>query len=358
VSGVLRRFLALTRKDLRLIVRSHYLTVVLGLAVLYALVIHFVVPAELSTKPVIVLWDRTSTQIVRTLLESAAEAGGATGGLIAVDSAEEYADAVRASGNRLGIKVEGTGLPERLVVTYQGHENPQARHLLEATLKHEMALLTGRPQPVIETRTLRAATPGQKPAFNMSLLPILVFSEAVMIGLLLAAALLYSEKSEGTIHAYRVSPGGVVEYLLAKSTAMGLLGVAFTALLTVLTVGVGVNWPVVLGVVFISSVLMTLIVLVVANLFRTINQFLFTGVALNLALALPTVTYFLPSVSPAWFKVVPSYPLIFALREAYFPTGSTVVLGNALGQILLSLVIVLPLAVIAFRRQLTAGGGP
>jgi len=345
---MLHRFLTLTAKDLRLIVRNHMLTVVVAVALIIVGTVNFLVPEDVSSETVVVLWDRTTAQSVGRLFEAAdAET-------IFVDSEAAFEEAMAVYGNRLGLRVEGGEVPERVVVTYQGHENPEVRRLLEASLRQQLRPLRGEAPLTFATETLQPGTAPERPPFNLSLLPILIFTEAGMIGLLLAAALFYSEKTEGTLQAYRVTPGGLTEYLLAKSVAMGLVGLVSTTIITLLTVGLDVNWPAVLGVVFLSAVVVTLVTLVAANMFQTISQFLFTGVLLNLVLALPTVSYFLPGFAPVWLRWLPSYPMIFALREAYFPTGAEAVLTGAVGQILLTLVVVLPLAVLAFRRQLIA----
>lgn len=352
-----RRLLSLWAKDLKVVTRNHYLTVVVGLALLYVLAVNFLIPAQLATSVDVVVWDQTGSQAMLRLYEASGDSGPASsnpgaGRVISVDSEAAFSEALGAGNTRLGLKIEGRDLPERIVVTYQGYENQRTRHLFEAALRAQAAALTGSPRPVFETDILRPTQPGERPPFNFSLLPVFIFTEAVMVGVLLTAALLYSEKDEGTLGAYRVSPGGVLEYLLAKSLAMGVLGVVFTVIVTALTVGFRVAWAPILGITFLSAVVMTLVALVVANLFRTISQFLLTGVVITVALGLPVAGYFAPSLSPWWFKVLPSYPLVFALREAYFPSENPAAIVEAAWQMLATLAVVLPLAALAFSRQL------
>jgi len=343
-----RRLLSLLAKDLKVVTRNHYLTVVVGLALVYVLAINFVIPAQLATSAEVVVWDQTPGQAMLKLYQTGA--GGASGA--AVDSETASAEALQAGDTRLGLHIEGGDLPERITVTYQGYENEQTRHLFETTLRAQVAALAGSPPPVFETDVLRPTQPAERPPFNFSLLPVFIFSEAVMVGILLVAALLYSEKDEGTLRAYRVSPGGEFEYLLAKSLAMGVLGVVFTVIVTALTVGLRVAWGPILGLVFLAAAAMTIIALVIANLFKTISQFILTGLVITIVFGLPVAGYFAPSLGPWWFKVLPSYPLVFALREAYFPTGNTAAIAGAVWQMLATLAIALPLAVLAFRRQL------
>lgn len=344
-----RRLLSLWGKDLKVVIRNHYLTVVVALAVLYVLAINFLIPAQLAAAADVVIWDQTESQAMLQLYQVA---GSSAGQALAVNSEAAFSEAMEAGDTRVGLRVEGRDLPERIVVTYQGYENERTRRLFEAVLRAQTAAVTGSPWPVFATDTLRPAQPAERLPFNFSLLPVFIFSEAIMVGVLLVAALLYSEKDEGTLRAYRVTPGGVLEYLLAKSLAMGVLGVIFTVIVTVFTVGLRVDWAPILGLTFVSTVVMTLIALVAANLFGTISQFLLTGLVITVAFGLPVAGYFLPSLSPWWFKVLPSYPLVFALREAYFPSGNPAAITGAVWQMLVTLAIVLPLAAVAFSRQL------
>jgi len=171
------------------------------------------------------------------------------------------------------------------------------------------------------------------------------------LGLFLAASLLFVEKHEGTVRALRVTPVHIAEYLAARSVTMGLLGVAFTAVLTLATRGPDVAWPGLLAAVFLYAAVVTLTTLAVANLFATMSQFLFTGIVVNLVLSLPAIGYWTPGFNPGWLKLIPTYPLLYGLREAYFPSGAAVAVGDALVQLSVTTVVVFVLAAWAFAWQ-------
>lgn len=346
---MIRRLLALTVKDLRVVARNHFLTAVLVLAVVYALAVNYLVPGDPSGRPVAVVWDTTALGLMGRLY-LAAEPDRS----LVVDSEAAYREALE-EGNRIGIKVLGELVPERIEVTYQGYESARMRRVIEATLHVQALGLSGANVPVFETRTLRGPGAGEPPPFNLTLVPVLILTEAAMVGLLLAAALLFSEKEEQTLAAYRVTPGGLLEYMTAKGLVMGLMALAFTVLFTVLTVGATAAWLPLLTVVFLAAVVVTVIALALAVFYRNLSQFMLTAVVLNFTLALPVVSYFQPSFSPAVLRLLPSYPLLFALREAYFPAAGPAVVTSALGQLGLTLLVALPAAVVVFRRQFARG---
>lgn len=343
---MLRRFFSLTAKDVKLVVRNHHLTIVVAVAVLYALVVRFLIPADPSFTPNLVVWDQTATGVIAHRYREAAP-----GPVILVDSAAAYDEALSA-GNRIGIKVTGGQLPAAVELSFQGHESPSVRRVLEATLNAQAAALLRGEYPRFPATVLRPAVGGEQPPFNLSMVPMLVLFEAAMLGMLLAGVLLFSEKDEQTLRAYRVSPGGIAEYLLARCLVMGLLALVSATVLTLLTIGPATNWPAIWAVVFLGSLVLTLLAMVVAALFKNLGQFFLPYFLLMLVFMLPVVTYFQPGVSVPLLALLPTYPLIYALREAYFPAGSPGVLTAAAVQLLVTLAVAFPLAVLAFRRQL------
>ena len=350
--GVLKRILRLTAKDWRLLTRNYYVAAILLVAVMYIAATRFMIPAELNTGAHVVLWDETGSQVVRQFYEAHAEDPAQ---LTIVNSADEFAAAVEGY-NHIGLHAQGELGLEQFEVTYQGYENVRTRRLLEATLHTQAALLTGHGAELI-TFTITVLNPDvvvQKPPFNESMVPIWVYSEAGMVGLLLGATLLFAEKDERTLRAIRVTPASTAEYLAARSLAMFMMGMLFTVVVTVFTVGFDVNWLALTAVVFLGSTVMTLIMMAVANMFDSLGQFIFAGIVVMTLLGLPTVAYFMPSFSPPLLRLLPTHPMIFGLREAYFPTGTPGLMTQALTQLAITLAIAFPLAALTFRRQLIA----
>jgi len=78
-----RRLLSLWGKDLKVVIRNHYLTVVVALAVLYVLAINFLIPAQLAAAADVVIWDQTESQAMLQLYQVA---GSSAGQALAVNS--------------------------------------------------------------------------------------------------------------------------------------------------------------------------------------------------------------------------------------------------------------------------------
>lgn len=350
---MLKRYLALTDRDLRLIWRNYFFHAIWVLMLICVVAIRFAVPAEVSVKPAVVLWDTTAGQVAKEYFASKASGEGAA--LILVESAAAFEEAL-ATGDRIGVRATGGDGLETFELVYQGHESERMKQLLSATM-HLYAAEIGGPEsgyPEFEHRVLRPGTAPPRIAFDDSMVPFVVFTEGALIGMLLAAALLYSEKDERSLRAYRTSPGGLAEYILARSTAMAVLGMAFTVPLSLLTVGFIGNWPAIALLVCLGCMVTTMLTLVVANTFENLSQFIYPAFALIFVLTLPTAPYFSPSVNLPWIRVLPTYPLLFALREAYFMPGQATGLWAAVVQLAASAAVLFPLATLTFRRQLIA----
>lgn len=341
-----RRFSALMLRDVRLVIRNHHLTIGVAIAVLYALLVRFLVPADLAVEPNLVIWDRTPAQAIAHWYRQT-EPDRA----VVVDSEAAFGGALREA-NRIGVKVTGERLPEELELTFQGFEGLRLRRLVEAVFSFQVTTMLRGVPPEFPATILRPGEGAEQPPFNLSIVPLLVLFEAAMLGMLLSAVLLFSERDEQTLRAYRVSPAGAAEYLLARSLTMSMLALISAAILTLLTVGPAANWPVILAVVFLGSMTFTLAAMVLANLCRSLSQFYLPYFLAVLVLLLPVVAYFQPGTRLPLADLLPTYPLLHALGEAYFPTGSPGVMARALLQLLATLALVLPMAILTFRRQL------
>lgn len=350
-----RRLLSLTARNLRLISRNYYLAIILILALLYAAVTRFLIPADLSQKPPVVLWDTTAGQVMRQAYQQAEQ-----GQVFFADSAEAYETLLEGT-NRIGLKVLGGVIPERIEVTYQGWETEKTRKLLEASIQGQIAAITGGAGgaggtfPVFPKVVLKQGQAGVQPPFNLALVPIFILSEAVLMGVFLAGALLIAESEERTNLAYRVSPAGTAEYVLASCLAMGMLAVAFTVILNLLTTGLAGNWPAILLLVFTGAVVTTVITLAYASFFANLSQFLAGMIVAVFVLTIPAASYFMPSFSPLLVRLLPSYPMVFALREAYFPSGNPGLTAAAMKQMGITLVVFIPIVLWALERRLRGG---
>lgn len=348
---MLRRLWTSLKRDHRINLRNHFYTVTVAVAVIY-LALVWALPESASIKPTTFLVDLTPDQRVA----AAVQAPEAEAPVAVLQDPAEISRQMQENANSVGILVQGGEPLPQVTLYFQGHHNQRIRNLLAVATADLVRELYGQAQTgsaPVRYETLGATGPGSKPPLGKLLLPFLLFSDPAMIGVAFVAALIFMEKEEGTLKAYLVTPGRVYEYLLSKALSLSALAVIFTLLLAPAVVGLTPNYLHLLALMLVAGLFSSLLGAAVAVYFQNFSQFLYVAVGLMLLISLPGVAYFVPSFSPAWIRWLPTYPLIFGLREAVFPSGNPQIVYSALATLLAYSLGLLGLGSLTFGRQMS-----
>lgn len=146
-------------------------------------------------------------------------------------------------------------------------------------------------------------------------LPLMLFSEPAMLGMIFTGAHHYFEQTQGVSVAIAVTPLRVREYVVGKAVSVSILSAAAAAVLASLVLG-AVDARV-LGlalVVLLAASTFGLIGIGLAAHLRDFLGFVFAtmGVQAVLFMAFPAVLDLAPR---AWFMWLPSAPALFAMRD-------------------------------------------
>lgn len=339
---MLKRTLNLMKQDSKVALRNYFHLVILIIAVLMSLLINFVIPEEVKLAPTELFFDDTPGKAFQEYLISEGVDPDRF-----CNSYEDLKRAVQKDDNSLGIAVEGELDRARVTIVHRGTESEETLNLLDATIESVLDRIRG-----IERETgygVEYLRPKSAPIpFNKNTVPVIVFMEPIMLGFLLIAVMVFQEKEEGSIRAYRVSPGGTLEYILSKAAVNMALGVIYAGLLVILTMGFGVNYPGLLVLVALSSFFITMLGLAVSAFFRNLQEFLFVGIFILSILSFPVGSYYSPAFSPDFITWLPSYPILFGVREILFPTDKVgfitslnlLLIAESIGMMLISYVVV------------------
>jgi hypothetical protein len=305
----MKRFTSLFIQDLLLAYRSgHFLITGLLLAGMLALVIFL--PAELKIHNELILDKSAGSELASFLA-----ANDVPGNIVFTDEAA-FRSAMERQPNKVGVVYSGGMEQPHFEIITSSVVAEQNIGLLEASLEYATAQLRGEPARGIPIEYIYP--PAAPPPLNLKGVPVMVVFEVVLLGFFIAAVLMFQEKQEGTLSAYRVTPGGAMQYILSKTSLFIVLSLAYG--LPILLVGFGweVNYALLLLLVVLSSALMTLFSLAVAVFFRNLSEWFFVGVGILVINSLPMMSYALPSFSPTWITWIPSYPAVFATRDVLF----------------------------------------
>ncbi|TVQ21757.1 MAG: hypothetical protein EA383_16635 [Spirochaetaceae bacterium] len=153
---------------------------------------------------------------------------------------------------------------------------------------------------------------------RMSLIINLMVFEVLILPFVFIAVNLFQEKQDGTIRAYRVTPGGTGRYLTAKMLLWTGLTILYGVVLLLCTVGFGLSpasWAAMLLLLLVAGLFISAFGLFVALFFSSINGWFLPGISLLLVSQLPIVSYLFPTFSPSWITWFPTYRLLYAVRD-------------------------------------------
>lgn len=334
-------FGAMVKQDLVMAYRNGLVLVAVVLSAVLILLVDFAFPksAQLSATEYVV--DSTPDRFVAAYLERAGKAGNLLG------SEDELLRRVKEDATAVGIAVRGTRQDPSVVVYRQGNEPEGAMQGLNASI----ALILREPQELHHEQVLlRPDAP--KAAFNKSLVPVILATEVTLLGYLFAAVMVFQEKAEGSIRAYRVSPSGAWPYVASKLASNAILGVGYGAAILIFTVGPSVSLLPALGLVALAALLLSAIGLTVSVFFEDLSGFLYPAMGLFLLFGLPVTAYFFPALQVRALGLIPSYPLAFGIREVLFPTGKQGFYLPVVGTLVAEAMVVALVCVKAVQKRL------
>ncbi|ACL69131.1 ABC transporter permease [Halothermothrix orenii] len=343
---MIKRLTNLFQQDLKVAVRNYFHLVIIILALLMVVVVNFIIPAEVKLTPGEIFLDNTpGKQVQKYLMSEGLDKNRF------VNNREELFKRIEADSNTLGVILEGTVDNATFTVIGQGHESRESVNLLKAALASILDHMKGTVDRT-NHRVERLHPQSKKVPFNKQMIPIFIFTEVIMLGFLLVAVMVFQEKKEGGVRAYRVSPGGTLEYILSKVGTNLLLALLFAVILIVLTLGLEVNFISLLITIILANIFMTLIGLTISVFFKNLEEFIFVGILFLSIFALPMVSYLTPSFAPPFITWIPSYPVLFGLREILFPTGRAGFISSLNWMLVVENLIVLAISYLAVHRKL------
>ncbi|AHC14068.1 ABC transporter permease [Salinispira pacifica] len=304
----------LLAQDGKLIWRNGHAAVVAGIALLMIALVIFL-PEEFSTGPGEYLYDAIPGSPLR---EALVEMGADLSGL--PESQQELDELLEENPNAIGITVHGTIEQPEVNITQPREIPRQSINLLQATIDTALRTLQGADLEPVPVRRLRPRA--EIIPVNLAGLPVFLALEVGILGFLLVAVFVFQEKQEGTIRAYRITPAGLWPYLISKAAVFLLLSLSYGIVVVAAGMGLGVNWPAVIALIAWASLFMTVFGLGFAAWFDNLSSWFFPGLAVLILNMLPFFSYIYPVFTPLWVSYIPSYGLLFALREALFPTGN------------------------------------
>jgi len=327
---MLKRMITLMKKDIKLVTRNWYLFITIFVAVLFSLLVNFVIPENLSLEPTVFILDESEGKALNVMAEDLASKDNGR----MVNTREALEEKMKETTGSLGMVLRGTLENPDAEFVVHGYENSKARALLRLEMDDYYGKISS--DEDIPIRQIGNTQRAYDVTFNYSLLPMFLLMEPVLMGLFFIATLMLFEKAEGTVGAYAVSPGRTFEYLFSKIIVMFLLGLVSMYFVTLTTVGLRANLGLMFLIAVSGSFFGSSLGLLITSFFDRLSKAMVWIIFVSLMLSAPFASYYLPSFSPLFIRIMPTYSLLFALKETIYQTGQTSIVYEAAG---LSLVL-------------------
>jgi len=311
---MMKKLLTLIKQNLVLSTRNSLVWVVLLSMVLIILVVKFAVPDQLSEGNSEFYLDMSENREIYTALTAV--------GVDANQFSENREDLnaqLEENSHSIGIIFEGSLESPRFQLIQTTEMNNEQLKLIQTSLSKMIGSINGTWNGNLEVSFIRPQT--EPVPRNLTLVPVLMVFEVLILGFLLIAVFIFQEKGDKVIRAYRISPGGTHLYILSKLTAFLLIGLLYAFGIVAFTVGFDFNILNFVIITILGFLLYTLIGLIVALFFDDISGWFTVGIVILTINMAPGMSHQMPSFAPPFMKWIPSYHIIFGYDDILFNTG-------------------------------------
>lgn len=338
-------------RDLKVSFRTYYIYIEIFIALLFVAIVIFVIPENYTTVQDTYILVEESSLREEILDRLSSEEGN----LIVVESRDALNTSLEEDRSASGLVVTMADGKLNYEVVLQGYEGERVKNIVEIALLE--VFKEEHPQYVDSTSVETMEARSEKLPIKVNMLPVFLLLNSSFVGLFIVAAYIFIDKEEGTIRALTVTPVRIRDYLLSKMGVLLIMGTITGLLTTLLIAGTNANYLHLIVLLIATNIFGTSLGLFIASLYDSLIKAMGGIILMMLTLAFASVSYYLPSFSPAFIKVLPSYPMIYAFREAFMeqPDLSYLYLVAA-GSALLGILIFM-LAVQRYKKTLTVEGG-
>lgn len=348
---MIKRYFNLLHKDLINAYRNYFFLVIIIVALIFVGIIKFVIPEDADIKPSVYYLMNYSGDKEQALWDVIRKSEKNHSNIYRVQSEDELIDKMKDNLNSVGMLIRKEDGRPQIEFIVQGYENEKAINLLIISMKDDInRRVLGDIE--VDSEILNIDRDTESIPLNKRVLPLFILMEPAMMGFVMIAAFIFMEKSEGTIKSFLVSPGRISEYLASKITVMLILGIISTLLSTILILGLDIRFMELLLLVTVGSIFSSGLGLILGSFFDNISQAMIWIIIISLVISIPFISYFLPSFSPLYIKLIPTYLLMFGIREAIFPTGNPQIIYTTIITLGVLGIINYVIAIFAYKRNL------
>lgn len=174
-----------------------------------------------------------------------------------------------------------------------------------------------------------------------NLLPVFLTFNGALMGFFIIAAYIFLDKKEGVIKAYAITPSPVWQYLLSKVMVLTTTLIVTSLVITVPVMGLRINYAALIAFLVASGLFASGLGLIIAGYYDDMVKSFGVMYLLMIGMCLPILAYFTPGWNPLWIKFIPSYYILFGIKEIIIRGDMRFVLLAALGYLTAGVLLLL-----------------
>ncbi|HCX65434.1 MAG TPA: hypothetical protein DHN33_09515, partial [Eubacteriaceae bacterium] len=298
----MKNLAALFLKDIRLSTKGLYFYIEIGMAVIFVLVLLFLVPENFESSRSLHLYFENGDESLSDVFDQDVFDDSQINMVESRSGLQNHLEEDRSS---VGAVLSRSNQTLNFEMILQGYESDSLIRLLELGLLAEFHESSTNESYDVETIVLEpnAAHLSDRDA----IIPVYLTMNIGLMGLFIIAAYIFLDKDEGIIKAHQVTPVRLSSYLLSKMMLLLLTGLITSFLVVLALAGTQLNYLMFFIAVFAFNLFGSALGLFVSSFFDTMVKAMGALYGIIMIMVLPILSYFMPSFSPFWIRVFPTY---------------------------------------------------
>ena len=332
----MKRLGSLYKKDIILGIKDVFIILELVFAVLFMLLLVFVIPKDIRTTGKAYIYDET--KLVETFVLTSIPDADKKLGEYYVDSRDEVIAGMIEDTSSIGVIITGQidGKYGIQLLT-QPYTKQAMVNWIDIDMEDLMAILHPPkgiyPAEVYRSIRITALKRGERDIlpFNQRILPPILFWMVGLMGLFAMVSIIGQERIDMTIRAYRLTPAALWEFLLSKFLVILTVGIISFSIFYIPLMGIS-GYLSSLIIIILTILMGSSIGVILASFFDSPMAALGWVLLFMAVFGLPAISLLTPSFTPDWMKFIPSYYTLFGLDAAMFPDyNSKEIIGQSAG---------------------------
>ena len=331
----MKKILSLFKKDVLLGIKDVFIILEIAFAIVIMFMLLFIFPKDIKRDTMVYIYDQTG--LVQEIIDKFSEDIELEFDAF-VDSREDIITGMTKNRDAMGVIISyGEGTLYKTEMLVQPYTTEAMMKYVETEMEDMLSIMHPPfgtyPPDVYKSVRITALQEGLRDElpFNKRMLPPIIMMMVGVMGMFAMVSLIGQERADATIRAFKVTPTGLLGFLLSKNLMLLAVSVVTFSIMYIPVMGGFAG--------YLPALMITLLTVIFGSAVGTLLGSFFDNpmasagwvVLLMMIFALPTISLFAPIFSPEWLKFIPFYYTLFGLDAAMFPDNNAHIIWQSIG---------------------------